>query len=43
MAIYRCPECDRMIDDDWNPGTDINGELVCEDCVIELEEEDVDE
>ena len=37
MAMYICGVCDRFIDDDYNPGTDINGELCCEDCIVDCE------
>jgi hypothetical protein len=40
MAIYYCEECDKYINDDYNPGTDVNGELVCEDCACEMEDDD---
>lgn len=40
MACYRCPECDEMKDDDYYPGVDIDGELYCESCADELEDED---
>ena len=44
MAIYRCPECEQFIDDDWHPGdtTEQYGdtELVCPACVEDLEEDE---
>lgn len=36
MAIYLCHECDEFIDDDWDPCTEVNGELVCPACVEEM-------
>ena len=39
MAMYYCGECGELVDDDYNPGTDIDGELVCESCVSELDED----
>ncbi len=40
MAVYFCSECCQHIDDDWHPGEDVDGELVCPDCVAELQGED---
>lgn len=37
MACYRCEICDNLIDDDWNPGTEHAGGLICEYCATELE------
>lgn len=39
MAIYRCSGCDRMVDDDYEPGTDDGTEdfgLLCESCAEDL-------
>ena len=38
MAVYFCNECSKYVDDDYNPGVDIDGELVCEDCACEIED-----
>ena len=32
MAVYMCPGCNEYIDDDYFPGSDVDGELYCEDC-----------
>ena len=37
MACYLCEICDNLIDDDWNPGTEHAGGLICEYCATELE------
>lgn len=36
MAIYRCFMCDALVDNDWNPCTEVNGELHCESCAEEF-------
>ena len=38
MACYRCEICDNLTDDDWNPGTEYESGLICEDCATELED-----
>ena len=41
MAMYNCSECSELTDDDHNPGTEHpykECELVCEDCMLEVEE-----
>ncbi len=45
MAVYRCNLCDSFIDDDYHPCEEdprqgYEHELVCEDCFIELTEEE---
>ena len=45
MAVYRCNQCDTFIDGDWNvcsedPRKGHENELVCEDCIVEIEEEE---
>ena len=35
MAVYLCIDCDQYIDDDWHPGEDVEGELICPACVEE--------
>ncbi len=44
MAIYRCNLCDNFIDNDYHPCAEDprqgqGHELVCEDCLVDLEEE----
>lgn len=39
MAIYTCAFCDRLVDDDYEPGTEYGSYLICEDCVIEITNE----
>jgi len=41
MAIYRCFECDKMVDNDWNPCEEHptkDNELVCPSCFEEYED-----
>ena len=40
MAIYICEQCQDYKDDDYDPCEDVNGENVCTDCAVELEEEE---
>lgn len=43
MAIYYCPECDELKDDDYDPGEThptMEYSLICPDCLIELFEDD---
>lgn len=35
MAMYRCFQCDALVDNDWHPCTEVNGELHCESCAEE--------
>jgi len=37
MGIYYCFECDNYLDDDYEPGEDIEGELVCPSCAEQRE------
>ena len=39
MSIYLCAECDNYRDCDYNPCDEINDELVCDECVLEIEED----
>ena len=43
MAVYRCSGCDRLVDDDYEPGTpdpeSEDFELLCERCAEEVEDE----
>ncbi len=41
MAMYRCSECDELIDGDYNPGIESPTEefgLMCESCACEIDE-----
>ncbi len=41
MAMYRCSECDELIDGDYNPGIESPTEefgLMCESCACEIGE-----
>ena len=40
MAIYRCENCDEMIDGDWNVPTEHNGNEYCEACTEKYFDED---
>lgn len=42
MSIYICCSCDKHIDDDWDPGTDYNGKLMCPSCVEDALDDVVD-
>ncbi len=44
MAMYRCSECDELVDDDYNPGVESPTEefgLMCESCACEIDEVEV--
>lgn len=44
MSIMRCDNCDRPIDTDEAPLNEVAGEMWCDDCLEDLdEEEDEDE
>ncbi len=41
MAMYRCSECDELLDDDYSPGIESPTEefgLMCESCACEIDE-----
>lgn len=48
MGMYRCPNCNADVDDDWHPGeegrrfkpVEWKFELICPSCVEELEEDE---
>jgi uncharacterized CHY-type Zn-finger protein len=44
MALYKCFNCDRLIDDDIEPCTihpTNKSELICEECAAEIQEKDL--
>jgi hypothetical protein len=46
LSVYYCQECDSYKDNDWFPCEEDPrnpGELVCEDCLMDIEEEIEDE
>jgi len=40
MAVFYCHSCGNYIDNDYHPGEDIDGELVCPSCVEGLPEKE---
>lgn len=36
MAIYNCIKCDNYIDDDYNPGTEYDNDLICQFCIEDI-------
>ena len=45
MAIYRCSECDKMVDNDWEPCEEHptkDNELVCPACFEDYPEPTID-
>ena len=40
MAMFYCQECDRLLDGDWVESEELDGEMVCLDCHLELTPED---
>ena len=38
MSIYYCAKCDELKNNDHSPCTEVEGELWCEDCAAELNE-----
>ena len=43
MAVYRCEECDKWLDDDYFPCQEHpkhENELICPYCLLQLEEEE---
>ena len=38
MSVYYCQECDRYVDNDWQPCEEYEGELICPSCFEDLED-----
>jgi hypothetical protein len=40
MSVFRCEKCEEYVDSDYDECHEYKGGLICDDCHLELEEEE---